>query len=128
MQNVPVTSVYAALLGFIFVVITLRVAQTRNARKLSLGDGGDPEFSKLIRGHGNFTETVPIALILIMLLELQGTATITLHTLGVALLAGRISHYLQLTGSIDNLMFRVIGMILTLGTIIIASTRLLFGM
>jgi len=127
MHQVQVTSIYAALLGLIFVAITLRVAMTRNARKLSFGDGGDHEFKKLIRGQSNFVESTPIALILILLLELQGTATITLHTLGVALLAGRIAHYLQLTGAIENLMFRVAGMILTLGTIMIASARLLTG-
>ncbi len=127
MNQVPITSIYAALLGLIFVAITLRIALTRNARKLSLGDGGDREFNKLIRGQANFTESTPIALILILLLELQGTSAITLHTLGIALLAGRLSHYLQLTGSIEPLIFRSAGMILTLGTIMIAASRLLTG-
>ena len=125
MHPAPIISVYAALLGFFFVVITLRVALTRNSRKLSLGDGGDPEFNKLIRGQANFAETTPIALILILLLELQGANSMTLHTLGIALLAGRLAHYLQLTGSVKHLMFRVGGMILTLGTIVSAATRLL---
>ncbi len=125
MHTVPVTSLYAAMLGFIFVAITLRIALTRHATRISLGDGGDREFNKLIRGQANFTETTPIALILILLLELQGTSSMTLHALGVALIAGRVVHYLQLTGTIKPLIFRVAGMILTLGAISIAALHLL---
>lgn len=127
MHSVQITSTYAALLGLMFVAITLRVALFRNANRLSLGDGGDKNFAKLIRGHGNFTETVPLALILIALLELQGATPITLHTLGAALLIGRVLHYLQLTGIIKPLIFRSSGMILTLGTIASAAVRLIIG-
>jgi len=128
MNSLPITSTYAALLGFIFVVITLRIAQQRYAKRVSLGDGGDKQFSKLIRGHGNFTETVPLALILILLLELQGASATLLHVLGAALVIGRVMHYLQLTGTIKPLLFRTVGMVLTITVIIAASVRLLFGM
>lgn len=123
----PITSLYAAVLGLMFVAITLRIAVTRNSRGISLGDGGDHDFNKIIRGHGNFIETTPIALILILLLELQGAASMTLHTLGIALVAGRVSHYLQLTGVVKPLLYRVVGMVLTLSTIIISAFRLLIG-
>lgn len=123
----PITSIYAALLGFMFTAITLRIVLVRNTQNITLGDGGNKPFEKLIRGHGNFTETVPLALILMLLLEQQGATNITMHTLGVALLAGRIFHYLQLSGTLEPPLFRVIGMVLTLSTIIGASTRLLFG-
>ncbi len=125
MHTVPVTSLYTAILGFMFIAITLRVALTRHATRISLGDGGNHEFNKLIRGQANFTETTPIALILLLLLELQGTSSMTLHTIGIALTAGRIAHYLQLTGTIKPLIFRVGGMILTLGAISTAAVRLL---
>jgi len=127
MNSIQITSIYAALLGLIFAVITLRVAQQRYAKKQSLGDGGDKQFSKLIRGHGNFAETVPLALILLVLLELQGASAILLHILGIALVIGRVMHYLQLTGAIKPLVFRSAGMVLTLTAIIAASVRLLFG-
>lgn len=127
MNTIQITAIYAALLGFMFVAITLRVAMIRNARQLSLGDGGDKHLAKLIRGHGNFAETTPIALILLVLLELQGTSAMTLHTLGLALLAGRVSHYLQMTGTLKPIAFRAGGMILTLGTIVAAAARLIAG-
>jgi len=127
MQLIEVTSIYAAVLGLMFVAVTLRVALLRMSKQLSAGDGGDRQFAKLIRGHGNFAETVPIALVLIALLELQGSSNFTLHVLGTALVIGRISHYIQLTGLVKPLIFRTGGMILTLGTIVSASVRLLLG-
>jgi len=127
MQPLEVTTIYAAVLGLMLAAITLRVALLRMSKQLSAGDGGDKQFATLIRGHGNFTETVPIALILIALLELQGTSHFTLHVLGAALVIGRVVHYLQLTGVLKPLVFRIAGMILTLGTIVSASVRLLIG-
>jgi len=127
MQSIEVTSIYAAILGFMFTAITLRVALLRMSKQQSAGDGGDKQFAKLIRGHGNFAETVPIALILIVLLELQGSSNLTLHVLGIALVIGRVSHYIQLTGLVKPLIIRMVGMILTLGTIVSASVRLLIG-
>jgi len=127
MQSIEVTSIYAAILGFMFTAITLRVALLRMSKQQSAGDGGDKQFAKLIRGHGNFAETVPIALILIVLLELQGSSNLTLHVLGTALVIGRVSHYIQLTGLVKPLIIRMVGMILTLGTIVSASVRLLIG-
>ncbi len=126
--SLPVTSIYAALLGFIFFAITMRVAQYRRKNRLSLGDGGDKAFATIVRGHGNFIETVPIALILILLLELQSASTIVLHLLGIALVCGRVFHYLQLTGTVKPLIFRVIGMVLTLSTVLVAALLLLTGL
>ena len=45
-----------------------------------------------IRRHGNFIEYVPIALILIGVLEINGSSPIFLHVLGVALVAARVAH------------------------------------
>jgi len=116
---------YAGLLGIMFIVITLRVVVHRTKKKISLGDGKDRELGKLIRGHGNFTETVPLALVLILMLELQGANATTLHILGIALLVGRVLHYLRLTSLLKNMWFRVAGMAMTLFVILYASIRLL---
>ena len=37
----------------------------RGAKKIYLGDGGDPEMLAAIRAHGNFIEFVPLCLLLI---------------------------------------------------------------
>jgi len=127
MNSIAITSMYAGLLGIMFIIITLRIVVCRNKKKISLGDGEDRELGKLIRGHGNFIETVPLALVLLLMLELQGAAPTTLHVLGIVFLAGRVLHYLRLTSILKNMWFRVAGMVMTLLVILYASIRLLIG-
>ena len=52
--------------------------------------GGDPLMLRRIRGHANFAEYTPLALVLITLLELAGEPRWELHALGASLLAGRL--------------------------------------
>ena len=124
--GVQLTSIYAALLGLMFIAITVRVGAYRGRSNILLGDAGDEQLVKLIRGQGNFVETVPIALLLIAFVELSGAADGWIHGLGIALLLGRISHYLQLTGSLTPIAFRAIGMVATLLVIAVAALWLLF--
>jgi uncharacterized membrane protein YecN with MAPEG domain len=44
------------------------------------------------RGAFDFTEHVPLALILLVIIELNGAPRALLHTLGVVLIAARIAH------------------------------------
>jgi len=120
-----VMPLYAGLLGLLFIVFTLRVGFYRVKNKVSLGDGGDKTLLKRIRGQANFTETVPIALILLLLMEACGAADVWLHSLGTALVLGRLSHYLQLTDVVKPLLFRMGGMIATMITVLVASLWLL---
>ena len=126
-NQLAVTSLYAALLGLLFVPFTARVGIYRLRNKISLGDGGDPELLKRVRGQANFVETVPIALILIALMELAGASATWLHALGVLLVGSRISHYLQITGFIRPLVFRGGAIVATLLVYLIASLWLLLN-
>ena len=86
-----VTPLYAGLLALIFVVLGLRVVQFRQ-KGIPLGDGGDPRMLRVIRGHGNFAEYVPLALLLMGILELGRTSTYLLHAVGIILLVSRLLH------------------------------------
>ena len=70
--DIGVTLLFAAIFGILHVVFTLRVGAYRFSSKISLGDEGDKELRNRIRGHGNFTENVPIALLLLLLNDLNG--------------------------------------------------------
>ena len=111
---------YAALLGLMFVVITLRVGVYRLKNRINIGDGGDPELLRRIRGQGNFIESVPIALILLFAMEAMGASAAWLHGLGAALLLGRLLHYPALT-QIGPFITRPMGMVATLSVVLIAS-------
>ena len=123
--SLDVTSIYAALLGIMFIVFTLRVGAYRAKNRISLGDGGNNELQRRSRAQGNFIESVPIALILLALVELSGASATWLHALRSMLVIGRWSHWLQLSGFLKPLAFRPIGMVLTLMSILVSSILLL---
>ena len=86
-----VTPLYAGLLTLLFMLLSYRVVQFRQ-KGISLGDGGDPKMLRVIRGHANFAEYVPLALLMMAMLELGRTSVYVLHAMGIALILGRALH------------------------------------
>lgn len=121
-----ITLLFAAILGILHVIFTLRVGMYRLSNKISLGDGNDKALFKRIRAHGNFTENVPIFLILLLLNELNGLANNALLLLGSLFLLARSVHYITIVSRFLPLLFRPISMIVTLGTILACAILLLF--
>jgi hypothetical protein len=119
--------VYAALLGLLFIVLSMNVIRTRAATETSLGTGDDELLERRIRAHGNFAEYVPISLILIGLAELTGASTAIVHFMGGALLIGRLMHGYALSSLTKRVLHRRGGMILTFAVIIAAALRLLWA-
>jgi uncharacterized membrane protein YecN with MAPEG domain len=120
-----VTSIYAALLAALFILLSARVIGFRMARRLDLGDAGDRQLLKRIRAQGNCAEYAPLGLLLLLLCELAGAPGVALHGLGGALLAGRIAHALGLSLSPQRLILRQIGMVLTFAMLGLAAAGLL---
>jgi hypothetical protein len=58
------------------------IGPTRGKLGISIGDGGNPDLLLKIRRHGNWAENVPLALLLIALLELNVIARIA-HPIGL---------------------------------------------
>ena len=87
-----VTAIYAALLGLMVIALGSRIAWLRRAHRIGLGDGGNQQLARAIRAHGNLVEYAPLALILMVLCELNGAPAVFLHALGVTLLVGRLLH------------------------------------
>ena len=87
-----VTPLYAGLLALWFLLLTLRVVQERHRTHIALGDGGDATLARRIRGQANFAEYVPLALLLLAILELSRFSIYVIHALGIALLVSRLLH------------------------------------
>ena len=119
-----VTPIYVAILGLLFIPFTLRVGLYRIKTKINIGTGEDPEMVRRMRGQANFIETVPIALFLLISMEVLGASDTWLHVLGLVLVLGRIAHYIGLT-ELGPIAFRATGMLATLGTILFSSTWIL---
>ena len=90
--SLPITALYAALCGFLVVALAANVVRYRLGKKVSLGDGGHKDVNRAIRAHGNTVEYIPLALILMALLEINGGGNSALHVYGILLLAGRVSY------------------------------------
>src|SRR5271169_1674883 len=90
-RSMFVTPLYAGLLALWFLVLSWRVVQRRRGG-IYLGDGGDKAMLRVIRGHANFAEYVPLALLLMGVLELSRLSIYALHALGIVLLVARLLH------------------------------------
>lgn len=88
----PITMFYAGLLALWFFILSWRVIQKRTAGKINLGDGGDSDMLRRIRGHANFAEYVPLVLVLLALLEQSGLQAWAVHAMGGTLLVARVIH------------------------------------
>ncbi len=119
-MSLTVTGLYAGSLALWFLVLSYRVVGRRRAG-ISLGDGGDPGMLRVVRGHANFAEYVPLALIMLAILELGGTPPIVLHVLGLALLAGRLLHGYALSFTQQFGFGRFWGTLLTYGVLVIEA-------
>jgi uncharacterized protein len=109
----PVVSLVCAALCAVFqIVLAALVIQRRSALGIGFLDGGDDALLKRIRAHGNFTETVPLMLLLLLMLELAGLATGWLWALGVAAVLSRGLHAWGLLGA-SGMFGRVSGTLLT---------------
>ncbi len=116
LTSVHVTLFFAACCALMQCVLTGLVVARRLQARVSFLDGGDKQLLRRIRAHGNFTETVPMALLLMALLELSGLAKIWLISFGMALLIGRVLHATSLLTN-NARWSRAGGMMLTLGVI-----------
>jgi uncharacterized membrane protein YecN with MAPEG domain len=87
-----ITALYAGLLGLMSVAIAVAVGRVRASTGISVGDGGNLELIAAMRRHANFIEFVPLTLILIGLLELNGVGSTAIHALGAGLVFARVCH------------------------------------
>ena len=120
-----ISTMYAAIFGLMFVPFTFYVGIYRVKNSILLLDGGDEEMARRIRAHGNFIETVPIALIMLVLMEVSGASAIWIHSLGSVLVIARLTHYITLATNPGNTVPRALGMVGTLSVYLVAAGWLL---
>ena len=77
--------------------------------------------------QGNFTEYVPMALILFLFVELQGWPRWLVHGLCIVMLAARVLHAYGIAQEPEDIRLRATGMATTAGLLIIAAGLILYG-
>lgn len=87
-----ITALYAGILGLISIWLSFGAGSLRGKTKISIGDGGNQELLLAMRKHGNFTEYVPMMLILLALLEFRDVPGLAIHIMGAVLVISRLCH------------------------------------
>ena len=114
MSHLPITTLTAAVLALLFVILSVRVVLARFKANTSMGAGDstvvatgqEAVASPLLiaaRVHANFAEYVPLSLILLGLIELQGGSKVMLLASAVALVIARLAHPLGLGQKSPNI-------------------------
>ncbi len=113
-----VTSIFAALLTLVYIRLAFNVIHLRRKNKVALGSGGLNELERAIRAHGNFSEYVPLGLILIGCLELNGAPWWLVAIFGTTLSIGRLVHAVGIKQESESYDNRIRGMKFTFNTLI----------
>ena len=120
-----IVSIYASLLAFLFVYLSIRTIRLRRSLGISLGHEENPDMLRAMRVQANCAEYVPIALLLIFLVESSAAHPLLFHALGTTLVIGRVSHAIGVSRTPENFKFRVFGMTLTFAVLLVCAAYLL---
>jgi len=116
-----VTALYAGLLGILSIVLAVQTGQARSKTGITTGDGGNEELIIAMRRHANFVEFVPLTILLIGLLEMNGVSATAVHALGGLLLFARLCHAYGFRYENPLSVFRSIGAVGSTLAVAIAS-------
>ncbi|MDF1608463.1 MAPEG family protein [Hoeflea sp. YIM 152468] len=84
--------IYAALNMVILFWIAIETGRLRAKHKVSIGDGGVKHLVRIIRGHANAIENMPMFFVLLIIAVLMGIPAIAVHGLGLIFTVGRGLH------------------------------------
>ncbi|AHG18339.1 membrane protein [Chania multitudinisentens RB-25] len=88
-----VSTLYVVLGALLLIKLSYSVIRLRMQYRVAYGDGGFYELQTAIRVHGNAVEYIPIAAVLLVIMEMNGAEIWMVHLCGLLLMAGRLVHY-----------------------------------
>ena len=106
---VEITAFYAALLVAVLIFLTTRIGVKRAITRISILDGGNREVAVEMRRHGNFVEHVPLLIVLMAIVEINGGSPVFLHVVGITLVICRVAHPIGLRYDHVQTPLRMIG-------------------
>lgn len=120
-----IVPVYAALLGLLFTMLSIRVTRLRRELRIAVGDDGNPRMQRAIGAHINFAQYVPLALLLLAFIEIQQAPAAVIHLLCLSLLISRSLHAYGVSQVQENFRFRLASVLLTFGVLSFSALYLL---
>lgn len=120
------TLVTAGTLGLMLLGLSAYVIAGRVKFKIDLGEGESEDMRRRIRVHANFVEYVPLALVLLGLVDHHRIGPGWLApAMGAALVAGRVLHALGLAQTSGVSFGRFVGTNLTFLTLLVGSVAVI---
>ncbi|MBL1419504.1 MAG: MAPEG family protein [Alphaproteobacteria bacterium] len=119
-----VTPIFIALFALMNLVLIFPIGPYR--AKISIPFwGGEDKLDRMVRGHGNFIEVVPLTLITMATAELLGANSTLILACGVALTLSRLLHYITLQSNPTG-NGRLIGTLISMITTLALAGAILF--
>ncbi len=93
-MQMPITLLYAAILTIFALALSFGAGSFRGKTGLSVlfGEPANMELAEKVRRHQNFLEYVPMLLIVMGAIELNGGSSTFLYVVGALLVVVRIAH------------------------------------
>ena len=119
MNDLYLTTIFASLFTFIYLFLSFRVGYFRGSPIMRLifkmdDEINEKKLNRNVRSHGNFSEYVPIFLILLLILEIKNeTPFLYLLTTCFIFLYGRLAHAICFSFFKFNPFLRISGMLCT---------------
>jgi uncharacterized protein len=123
----PASFLYAAVLGLMLVALSAQVVLARRRHRVRLGTGEEDAMQQAVRVQANFTEYVPLAVLLLVFAEITGLPTAAVHGAGLLLVTSRIVHAFGLSRSPGLTFGRLYGTAGTWLAIVALSLWLLYA-
>ncbi len=89
-----VAPIYAGLLAVMYFWLSLRVSLIR-MKGPAPDEAAATRLRRAVRAHGNASEYIPLGVIMLILLDVQGAPFWLVHVFGVMLVAGRVGHFIS---------------------------------
>lgn len=118
-------SLYLSLNVLILTYLAFGIGKLRGRYKVSIGDGGVLHLTRAMRGHANFVENAPMALLLLLAAALMGAPAWLIHVLGLMLTVGRAIHAVHFLAEDAPGWQRIGGTILTMTVLFVGALGLL---
>ncbi len=124
MQEMRITLATSVVLAALFIMLSVRVMVLRTKMSISLGSldpvsfsvGDEHKASPLFvatRSHANFSEYVPLSLLMLGLIEYDGSPQLVVMMMAALLVLGRVLHPFGMNQTAPNV-FRAGGITLNL--------------
>ena len=122
-----ITGLYVGVLAIMMALLVVNIVRKRFKNRVGLGDGGVDELQQAIRIHGNFTEMVPMILIIMVLFEVLKFSPFLIHVFGVVLILSRVLHFMGVSKTPYSSKGRAGGTMLALLLLVIGGLLLILN-